>query len=284
MTDNQTIQNKIFTVRDVQVILDADLAELYMVETKQLNKAVSRNLDRFPESFRFQLTQQEFNDLRFQNGTSSEHGGRRYLPFVFTEQGVSMLSAVLRSTTAVQVSIKIIETFVVMRRFITQNAGIFDRFERIEQRLSVHDENFNKIFDAIEAKEIKASQGIFYDGQIFDAYVFVSELIKSAKNSIVLFDNYVDESVLMLLSKRVSRCQVTIYTKTISKQLELDLQKHNTQYPHAEIKKFDLSHDRFLLIDDEVYHIGASLKDLGKKWFAFSKMDKASFEIMERLK
>lgn len=284
MIDEHIIQNKVFTIRNLQVMLDADLAELYGVETKQLNKAVNRNLDRFPESFRFQLTQQEFNDLRFHFGTSSEHGGRRYLPFMFTEQGVSMLSAVLRSTTAVQVSIKIIETFVTMRRFITQNAGIFDRFERIEQRLSIHDENFNKIFEAIEAKEIKPSQGIFYDGQIFDAYVFVSELIKSAKNSIVLFDNYLDESVLMLLSKRASPCKATIYTKTVSKQLALDLQKHNAQYTHVEIKKFELSHDRFLLIDDEVYHIGASLKDLGKKWFAFSKMDKASFEIMERLK
>ena len=284
MTDNHTIQNKIFTLRDLQVMLDADFAELYGVQTKQLNKAVNRNLDRFPEGFRFQLTQQEFDNLRFHFGTSSEHGGRRYLPFAFTEQGVSMLSAVLRSTTAVQVSIKIIETFVSMRRFITQNAGIFDRFERIEQRLSIHDENFNKIFDAIEDKSIKPKQGIFYDGQIFDAYVFVSELIKSAKKNIVLFDNYVDESVLMLLSKRVSTCQVNIYTKTISKQLELDLQKHNAQYPHAEIKKFNLSYDRFLLIDDEVYHIGASLKDLGKNWFAFSKMDRESFEIMQMLK
>jgi len=284
MTDNHTIQNKIFTLRDLQVMLDADFAELYGVQTKQLNKAVNRNLDRFPEGFRFQLTQQEFDNLRFHFGTSSEHCGRRYLPFAFTEQGVSMLSAVLRSTTAVQVSIKIIETFVSMRRFITQNAGIFDRFERIEQRLSIHDENFNKIFDAIEDKSIKPKQGIFYDGQIFDAYVFVSELIKSAKKNIVLFDNYVDESVLMLLSKRVSTCQVNIYTKTISKQLELDLQKHNAQYPHAEIKKFNLSYDRFLLIDDEVYHIGASLKDLGKNWFAFSKMDRESFEIMQMLK
>ncbi len=283
ITDNHTIQNKIFTVRDVQVILDADLAELYMVETKQLNKAVSRNLDRFPESFRFQLTQQEFDNLRFQNGTSSEHGGRRYLPFVFTEQGVSMLSAVLRSTTAVQVSIRIIETFVVMRRFITQNAGIFERFERIEQRLSIHDENFNKIFDAIEDKTIKPKQGIFYDGQIFEAYIFVNDLIKSAKNTITLFDNYIDESVLTLLSKNQT-VKITIYTKNISKQLKLDVEKYNSQYKQIELKKFDLSHDRFLLVDDEVYHIGSSLKDLGKKWFAFSKMDKASFEIMERMK
>ena len=281
--NEQNIQNKIHTIRALQVMLDRDLAELYGVQTKELNKAVNRNLDRFPESFRFQLTQQEFDNLRFQNGTSSEHGGRRYLPFVFTEQGVSMLSAVLRSTTAVQVSIKIIETFVTMRRFITQNAGIFERFERIEQRISIHDENFHKIFDAIEDKTIKPKQGIFYDGQIFDAYAFFSDLVKNAKNTIILFDNYIDETVLTLLSKNQT-VKITIHTKNISKQLKLDVEKYNSQYNPIELEKFDLSHDRFLLIDDEVYHIGASLKDLGKKWFAFSKMEKESFEIMERLK
>ena len=281
--NEQNIQNKIYAIRGLQVMIDRDLAELYGVETKQLNKAVNRNLDRFPESFRFQLTQQEFDNLRFQNGTSSEHGGRRYLPFVFTEQGVSMLSAVLRSTTAVQVSIKIIETFVAMRRFIAQNAGIFDRFERIEQRLSIHDENFNKIFDAIEDKTIKPKQGIFYDGQIFDAYAFVSDLVKSAKNTITLFDNYIDESVLTLLSKNQT-VKITIYTKNISKQLKLDVEKYNSQYKQVELKKFDLSHDRFLLIDDDLYHIGASLKDLGKKWFAFSKMEKESLGIMGRVR
>jgi len=282
--NEQAIQKKIYTVRNLQVMLDRDLAELYGVETKVFNQAVKRNIKRFPESFRFQLTKEEFENLRSQIVTFKENLNTKYLPYAFTEQGVSMLSAVLKSDTAIDISIKIIETFVAMRKYIASNTLLFERFERIEQRLSLHDENFNKIFDAIESKEIKPKQGIFYDGQIFDAYVFVSELIKSAKNSIVLFDNYVDESVLLLLSKRVSTCQLTIYTKSISKQLALDLKKHNEQYPHAKIVEFDLSHDRFLLIDDEIYHIGASLKDLGKKWFGFSKMDKESFEMMGRIK
>ena len=159
---------------------------------------------------------------------------------------------------------------------------MFERFERIEQRLSIYDDNFNKLFDAIESKELKPKQGIFYEGQIFDAYAFVSELIKSAKKSIILIDNYVDETVLTMLSKN-QEVQISIYTKTISKQFKLDLEKYNSQYKTLTLKEFDLSHDRFLLIDDEIYHIGASLKDLGKKWFGFSKMHKESFEIIGRI-
>jgi len=293
LIDNQAIQDKIYTIRNIQVMIDEDLALLYEVETKQLNKAVNRNIARFPEKFRFQLTQEEYENLRFQNGTSSlvsqnaipMHGGRRYLPYVFTEQGVSMLSAVLRSQTAIEISIKIIETFVNMRKFISSNANMFSRFERVEQRLSFHDDKFNEIFKAIEEKSVPQKQHIFYEGQIFDAYLFVSDIIKSAKKSIKLIDNYVDESTLVLFTKRDLHVEVSIYTKSISKQLELDLQKHNAQYPIIVIKKFDLSHDRFIIIDEqEIYHFGASLKDLGKKWFAVSKMDINSFEMMEKLK
>lgn len=286
--NNQTIQDRIYTIRGAQVMIDEDLALLYEVETKQLNKAVNRNIARFPEKFRFQLTQEEYDSLRFQNGTSSsskQHGGRRYLPYVFTEQGVSMLSAVLRSTTAIEVSIKIIDTFVAMRKFISTNANMFGRFERIEQRLSLHDKNFNKIFQTLENKEIKPKQHIFYDGQIFDAYLFVSDIIKSAKSSIKLIDNYIDESTLVLFTKRDENVDMKIYTKIISKQLKLDLEKHNAQYPKIEIAKFELSHDRFLIIDDSmVYHFGASFKDLGKKWFAVSKIDINSFELLGKLK
>jgi len=297
--DNQTIQSKIYTIRGAQVMVDEDLAILYGVETKQLNKSVNRNSERFPEKFRFQLTVGEYENLRFQNGTSSlddslgsqfatlekQHGGRRYLPYVFTEQGVSMLSAVLRSPTAIGVSIKIIDTFVNMRKFLSSNADMFLRFERVEQRLSLHDENFNTIFNAIEEKGTPKKQHIFYDGQIFDAYLFVNDIIKSAKTSIKLIDNYIDESTLVVFTKRALHVRVVIYTKTISKQLELDLQKHNAQYQKIEIAKFALSHDRFLIIDDkEIYHFGASLKDLGKKWFAVSKMDIDSFELIGRLK
>ncbi len=282
-TNDQNIQSRIFTLRGLQVMLDSDLAQLYGVETKVFNQAVKRNIERFPERFRFQLSEDEFQNLRSQFVTSSEHGGRRYLPYAFTEQGVSMLSAVLNSPTAIDTSIKIIDSFVNMRKFIAQNALIFQKFDQIEQKLLRHDDNFEKIFKAIESKDAAPRQGIFFDGQIFDAYIFASELIKSAKKSIILIDNYIDESVLLLLSKRAADCTTTVYTKNITKALELDLAKHNAQYPKIEIKKFDLSHDRFLLIDDEVYHIGASLKDLGKKWFAFSRMDRGSLDILGKL-
>ena len=286
--DEQNIQNKIYTIRGVQVMIDEDLAKLYQVETRVFNQAVKRNIKRFPKSFRFQLTEDEYKNLTSQFVTSSilssKHGGRRHLPYVFTEQGVSMLSAILKSDIAIDVSIKIIESFVSMRKIINSNTLMFERFERVEQRLSLHDENFNILFKALEDKSLIPSQGIFYNGQTFDAYKFINDLIKSAKKDIKLLDNYIDETVLTLFSK-VPNIKVTIYTKTITKQLKLDLEKYNTQYSNVEIKKFDNSNDRFLIIDEtEVYHIGASLKDLGKKWFGFSKMDMESLSILERLK
>lgn len=277
------LQKKIYTIRNLQVMLDYEIAELYGVETRTFNQAVKRNLDRFPERYRFQLTDKEFDNLRSQIVISREHGGRRYLPYVFTEQGVSMLSAVLKSDVAVEMSIKIIDSFVAMRGFISKNAGIFQRLENIEQKLLKHDDNFNKLFNALESKNAEPTQGIFYNGEIFDAYAFASELIKSAKHSIILIDNYIDETVLILFSKN-KNIRITIYTQNISKHLELDVSKYNAQYNNLELKKFELSHDRFLVVDDEIYHIGASLKDLGKKWFAFSKMDKHSFEILDKLK
>ena len=213
---------------------------------------------------------------------SKQHlGGSK--PFVFTEEGVSMLSSVLKSKIAIEINIAIFRAFSNMRKIISSNRLIFERFERIEERLNVHDENFRKIFNTIEDKSIKPSQGIFFNGQIFDAYKFINELIKSAKKSIILIDNYIDEITLTLFSK-IPNIKVTIYTKNISKQLELDLKKYNQQYKNIELKEFKNSHDRFLIIDDiEIYHIGASLKDLGKKWFAFSKFDKDSFGLLERL-
>jgi hypothetical protein len=284
IVSEQLIQNKIYTVRGLQVMLDSDLASLYQVETRIFNQAVKRNIKRFPESFRFQLTENEYKNLTSQFVTSSlsAHGGRRHLPYVFTEQGVSMLSAVLRSDVAIEMSIKIIEAFVAMRRLIASNTLICERFERIEQRLSRHDGNFDILFKALEDKSLEPSQGIFFDGQIFDAYEFVAGLIKSAKKEIILIDNYIDESVLTLFSKNQT-VDVTIYTKTISKQLKLDLQKYNAQYRPITVKLFSDAHDRFMVIDEqELYHIGASLKDLGKKWFAFSRME--SLEILGRLK
>jgi len=287
---NNSIKNKIYTIRDMQVMLDSDLAELYNVETRRLNEQVKRNIERFPQAFMFQLTEVEFKNLMSQNATSSlEWGGRRKLPFVFTEQGVAMLSTVLKSGTAVKVSIQIMEAFVAMRKFIASNAQIFQRLDTVEKKQIEHkietDQKFNKVFEAIESKDIKPEKGIFFNGQIFDAYKFISDLIRTAKKSLILVDNYIDDTVLTLFSKRNKNVSVSIFTKEISKQLSLDLKKHNSQYPQIVIKEFKNSHDRFLIVDDkEVYHFGASLKDLGKKWFAFSKFDREALKLLEKLK
>jgi len=284
------LQCLIYTIRGVQVMYDTDLAELYDVEIKRLNEQVKRNRERFPEEFMFQITDEEFAFLRSQNATLEIGRGRhrKYLPYVFTEQGVAMLSAVLRSKTAVKVSIQIIKAFVAMRKFITTNAQIFHRLDAVEQKQLKHkaetDEKFDRIFNAIESKEITPKQGVFFNGQIFDAYQFVCDLIRTARNTILIIDNYIDDTVLTHLTKRNKGVKVTILTKTISKQLALDIKKFNEQYSAIEIKEFKNSHDRFIIIDNTtVYHFGASLKDLGKKWFAFSKMDIGAVEMLSRL-
>lgn len=286
--DTKQIQNRIFTIRDMQVMLDTDLAEMYQVQVKRLNEQVKRNIDRFPNSFRFQLNDFEKNELvancdRFKNLKHSTSN-----PYSFTEQGVAMLSAVLRSETAIQVSIQIINAFVKMRRFISSNAAIFTRIDSVEKNLLEYktesDSKFNKIFEAIEEREIKPKQGIFFEGQIFDAYKFVSDLFRSAKTSILIIDNYVDDTVLTHLTKKKKTVKVSIYTKNISEQLKLDSEKFNSQYKNLTLKKFNKSHDRFIIIDDkDIYHFGASLKDLGKKWFAFSKFGKGALTILEKL-
>ena len=288
-TTNIDIKSKIYTIRDKQVMLDRDLAELYNVETKVFNQAVKRNTERFPENFRFQLTQEEYEILRSQIVTlrldSENTWGKhtKYLPYVFTEQGVSMLSAVLKSKTAINISIQIINSFVSMRKFISQNALIFQKFDHIEQKLLKHDDKFDKVFEALEDKNPIQSQGIFFDRQIFDAHNFVSDLIRSAKSSIVLIDNFVDDSTLLLFSKN-QNVDVTIHTNTFTKALKLDLEKYNKQYKDISIKTNKKFHDRFLIIDNkEVYHIGASLKDLGKKTFAFSKMEDLAHHLLEHI-
>jgi len=284
------IKSKIYTIRNLQVMLDSDLAELYQVQTKQLNKSVNRNIARFPEKFRFQLSKEEYETvLRFQNGTLKDNSSedrrgqhRKYLPFVFTEQGVSMLSAVLRSDIAIEVSIKIIDTFIEMKRVISSNELLFQRFERIEQKLSVHDDNFNQVFKALENKQETQEEMIFYNGELFDAYQFIADIIRSAKQTIVLVDNYIDDKTLTLFTKN-QNIDVLIYTHTISKQLKLDLERYNAQYRPIVIKNFKNSHDRFLIIDKTVvYNIGASLKDLGKSMFAINKMDTFTLEDIIR--
>lgn len=269
------IKSMIYTIRGKQVMLDSDLASLYQVETKNLNKAVKRNIERFPASFCFQLSNEEFENLRFQFGTSNVgRGGRRYLPYVFTEQGIAMLSAVLRSDVAVRVSIEIIDAFVEMRRMLISNASLFHRLDSIELKQLDADKKFEELFKALESDKLHSEKGIFYNGQVFDAYSFVSDIIRSAESSLILLDNYVDDTVLTLLGKRKDTVSMKVYTKTISNELRLDIQRYNSQYPPIEIETFPDTHDRFLIIDNtELYHIGASLKDLGKKWFAFSRMD-----------
>ena len=275
------INNKIHTIRGVQVMLDSDLAGLYNVEVKALNQAVKRNKERFPEHFMFQISKDELKVLRSQNVTSS-HGGRRYNPYFFTEQGVSMLSAILKSKTAVEISIKIINAFVEMRRFLIKNAYIFQEFQRINQKLITHDEQLEKVFKAMDNKELPR-QGIFFNGQVFDAFVFISKLIKTARSQIVLIDNYVDEDTLQLFSDKNSGISVKIYTRHLTKKLLIAKGKFNRQHGGLVITKFEDSHDRFIIIDDEVYHIGASLKDLGTKWFAFSKLGFKPEAILSRI-
>ena len=282
-TSLQSLQSLILTIRGKQVMLDRDLAELYQVDTRVLNQAVKRNIVRFPESFRFQLTPDEEESLRSQIVTSSQHGGRRYLSYAFTEQGIAMLSAVLRSDIAIQVSIQIMQAFVQMRSFLLNNAALFQRLGQVEQKQQLSDQRIDALFQAMEAASLPVKQGIFFDGQVFDAYVFANKLIKSANEQIVLIDNYIDESVLTMLSERKSKVRVTLLTSNVTKKLELDVDKHNQQYPGVELKPFSKAHDRFLIIDQhQIYHLGASLKDLGKKWFAFSKLELAALDLLKQ--
>ena len=279
------IENKIYVIRGMQVILDRDLAQLYQVETRIMIQAVKRNQDRFPDSFIFQLSDAEFQHWKSQIVISNaDKMGLRRAPYAFTEQGVAMLSAVLRSDTAIQVSIQIMQTFVTMRKFLINNASVFQRLDHIELKQLKTDEKLAQIFKALETGQIQPNQGIFFDGQIFDAYSFVSSLIREAKKSIILIDNYVDDTVLALLSKRNRQVSASVYTLKISLQLDLDLKKHNSQYPEIKIFELKETHDRFLILDEkELYHFGASLKDLGKKWFAFSKMDAFIDNILSKL-
>jgi hypothetical protein len=282
--NENSIKDKIHTIRNNQVMLDKDLAELYGVKSIRLREQVKRNIERFPDDFMFQLSENEVDFMVSQNAIPSKQHLGGSLPFVFTEQGVSMLSAVLKSETAVIMSVKIIRAFVEMRKLIFNNIPMFERFERIEQRLTIHDENFDKLFDALEDKTLKPKQGIFYNGEVFDAYIFINDLIKIAVDEIILIDNYIDETVFTIFSK-YPNIKIKIYTKIISKQLKLDFQKYETQYKNIELFEFKNSHDRFLIIDKkEVYHLGASLKDLGKKWFAFSKFEINNLKILDYLK
>ncbi len=266
------LEHLIYVFRGKQVMLDRDIAMLYGVETRVVNQAVKRNEERFPEDFVFQLSSAETENWKSQSVISNSiKMGIRKNPFAFTENGIAMLSSVLRSPTAIEANIRIMRAFTSMRHFLASNAQIFQRLSNIEYHQVETDKRIDEVFKRIDA-QTPPQQGIFFDGQVFDAYRFVADLIRKAKKSIVLIDNYVDDSVLSLLDKRKDKVSATIYTSKISSQLKLDINKHNSQYPLIDVKQFNKAHDRFLLIDNEVYHIGASIKDLGKKWFAFTLM------------
>lgn len=265
------IESLIYIIRDEQVMLDSDLAKLYGVETKVLNQAVKRNIQRFPTDFMFQLTKEEC--LRSQIVTSNGgRGGSRYIPYAFTENGVAMLSSVLRSERAIEVNIRIMRAFTLMRNFLKKHGSLFQRLDRLEMKQLKTDEKVDTILDRLNRYD-EIREGIFFDGQIFDAYAFIAKLIRKAKKRIVVIDSYVDDSVLVQLSKRNPGVTVDIYDGKISQQLRQDVARHNAQYPGVTLHAYNKAHDRFLIIDEEVYHIGHSLKDLGKKLFAFSKMD-----------
>lgn len=293
LEQTDTIQGMIYVIRGKQVMLDSDLAILYQVETKVLNQAVKRNISRFPDKFRFQLKSEEFSNLKSQFVTSSlrddGYGGRRKLPYVFTEQGIAMLSAVLRSEIAIQVSIRIMETFVEMRKYTADTSLLYNRISEIEVKQSTYqietDEKFTQVFNYISEHE-ESQQKIFFDGQIYDAFSFITSIISEAKHSIVLVDNYVDLGTLNILEKKQKNVAATIYTVKKTKLTGKDIDTFNMQYPKVEVRYTCVFHDRFLIIDEEkAYHIGASLKDAGKKCFAISVLNDSRIirDIIQRL-
>ena len=284
--ETEKIKNLIYTIRGKQVMLDSDVAMLYHYETKYINLAVRRNKERFPENFCFQLTENETENLRLQFATSSlekeNYGGRRTLPYVFTEQGIAMLSGLLRNQVAIQVSISIMNAFVEMRKFIGRNGQVFERLTNVEYKileqnkmLTEHEKKFEKVFDELQKNEkIELKQSIFFDGQIYDAYSLIIDIIKKAKQKILIIDNYIDDSILKMLSKKNKEVEVVILTTQNSNIRKLDIQKFNKQYPVLKLAYTNKFHDRFIVIDNkELYHIGASLKDLGKKCFAISRIE-----------
>ena len=317
------VENLIHIIRGQQVMIDSDLARLYGVETKRLNEQVKRNIDRFPEDFMFQLTKSESEDLRSkfatsnsrsqnvilkddrgklesQNATSSSRSqiatlkqghNIKYQPYAFTENGVAMLSSVLRSKTAIEVNIRIMRAFTAMRGFLMSNAHIFQRLETVEhnyllvnRHLSEHDSKFEEILSRLDNKEAEPIEGFFFEGQIFDAYTLISDLVRKADTRVILIDNYVDDRVLKTLDKRKEGVAATVFTNPRNSQINLDIRKHNAQYPEIDLRHCTNVHDRFLIIDDTVYFIGGSIKDLGKKIVAFSQMHQSPDDILSKIR
>ena len=274
-TDTPNISQLIYTIRNQQVMLASDLAMLYQVETRVLNQAVKRNQKRFPERYCFQLTKEEEANLTSQFVmSSSSHGGRRIPPYAFTEQGIAMLSAVLRSDVAIDVSIRIMDAFVEMRHFIAGNARLFEHIERVELKQLTYqketDEKFEQVFDFIHA-HTESSQKMFFNGQIYDAFSLLAGLIQKAAKNIILIDGYVDIGTLNLLAKKQANVSFVSHRRRHTRLTAADVATFNRQYPTLTIKHTNAFHDRFLILDQQkAYHIGASLKDAGKKCFAIT--------------
>ena len=270
------IEKLIYEIRGKQVMLDSNLAKLYRCKngTKTINLAVKRHVNRFPERFMFQLTKDEYYDiLRFQTETLELEQGKysKYLPYVFTEEGVAMLATVLRTPVAEEISVRIMDAFVTMRKFINENKDIFKRITTMEYKMLEYDDNFDKIFQALEPKKLN-KQKIFFNGEIYDSYSLIIELISDANNKIIIIDNYIDKSILDMLVYKKEKVSVELVTSSYY-LTKLDINKFNKQYPNLNIKYSNIFHNRFIIIDDNLYHIGYSLKDLGKKCFAINKIE-----------
>ena len=275
MLDEISIENLIYKIRDKYIMIDSDVARLFGYDTKQLNRQVFRNIDRFPEYYCFQLTETENKDLRCQIGTSSlgsNYGGRRYLPYAFTEYGIIMLAGILKSEIAVRMSVKIVDAFISMRKFINENKDIFKRLTVVEYKMLEYDDNFDKIFNALEPKKLQ-KQKIFFKGEIYDSYSLIIDIISKANNKIIIIDNYIDKSILDMLRYKKESVEVILVTAGYN---NLDIEKFNKQY-QISVKISNKFHDRFIVIDNILYHLGASLKDLGKKCFAINKFEDINY-------
>lgn len=285
------IENLIHVIRGQQVMIDSDLARLYGVETKRLKEQVRRNMSRFPEDFMFELSKEECSRSQIATLNAGRGQNIKYMPFAFTENGVAMLSSVLKSDTAIEVNIRIMRAFTAMRSFLISNEHMFKRLETIEhnyllvsRHLSEHDRKFEEVLSRLDNKDSEPIEGVFFEGQIFDAYSLISDLIRKATKRIVLIDNYVDDRILKVLTKRGEGVSATIYTDPRHSQISNDLRKHNAQYPRIEVRHCTNVHDRFLIVDDAVYFIGGSIKDLGKKIVAFSQMHQNPGDILSQLR
>ena len=279
---NEEIKHLIYTIRGKQVMLDSDVAMLYHYETKKINQTVKRNINRFPERFCFKLTEEELETMWSQIVTTSKlednkYRSKKYLPYVFTEQGIAMLSGLLKNEVAVQVSIKIMDAFVEMRKYINLNKHLFEKVitmeSKIDKKFIEYDKKFDEVFDQLQHEE-NIKQKIFFEGQIYDAYSLIIDIIKKANNKILIIDNYIDDSVLKMLTKKNKNVEVVILTSEKSNIQKIDIQKFNKEYPILKVAKTNKFHDRFIVIDNkEMYHLGASIKDLGKKCFGINKIE-----------